>query len=681
MAIYTNSTFKGKINSTKDGLAVFSGKNSDGQSVIIRLTSDEKDAKGIRKSISMDNLRNELKSSIEDSVAVYIEKNKSLSPEQIQMLRNNVESEVESILSGKESVLNFSSVSGFYRKEQNTYLLEGAVISKESEKGVFHSLKLTEFKKLFGRDTMPIEVEFKYKSSNGYSKRLKIGNVGDIDPENIMLIGKPIKSFSEQKDVSYLFQLNKDSILFNRDAILKRGENPTFQNPHFQGSKTNIVPQLNIYVAKKVLRHVDGELGAIKKVFEMTNNKLQVPLEINGKPVKLDGTNLSEFEKDKDVLHASLSYILSKSGNSYAKLLTFLKAPNEAIEEAKDVDKFNKIVEKIKSATTIDKYFAEIDKLQVALEKKGYENSPVEMNTFVSTIDSYNKLKNDEMYRKAYHNAMNGFLSDIKKEVEKQISTQIYIYKDSKTANGRAIYDNILKRVTPKFDKEGKKIVGIEFLKDERGNTILDYLDVKVKGQVPIIEANEKYTPTSLKGMINNKVVFSPFGNRGKNYELDDDKILTLIGVPTVATKVKREIKIDIKNDTSENLVKENRGRPKKSQQKEETKEEAAKNNSVDKVEQSAPNIPQDNSSSIKNDEKEEKPSVETEKASVSAPEVSEPASFEDVPPIEVSTKEAVEISSVEDIGVDLEELNDWLSDEAPSAGKAETPTVQAPNF
>ena len=678
MAIYTNLTFKGKINTTKDGLAVFSGKNSDGQSVVVRLTGDERDSKGSRKSIHINDLKKELKSSIEDSVSAYIDKNKKLSPEQIKALQDNVDKEVDEIVNGKENIFNFSSVSGFYRKEQNAYVLEGAVISKESEKGVFHSLKLTEFKKLFGRDSMPIDVEFKYRSPDGYTRYLKVGDIDKVDPESVMLFGKSVKSFSDKKDIDYLFQINKDSILFNKEAIIKKGENPTFQNPHFQNSSTNITPQLNIYVAKKVLRHVDGELGAIKKVFEMTNNKLQVPLEINGKAIKIDGTNISDFEKEKDVLHASLSYILSKSGNSYAKLLTFLKAPDEAIVEAKDVDKFNRIVEKIKSSTTIDKYFDEVEKLQKALEKKGYENSPVEISTFISTVDSYNKLRNDEMYKKAYHQSMKGFLTDIKKEVEKQIATQVYIYKNSKSLNGQAIYDNILKRVTPKFDEDGK-ITRIDFNKDEKGKTILDYLDVKAKGQVPIIEANEKYTPTSLKGMINNKVVFSPFANRGKNYELDDNRILTLIGVPTVATKMKREIKVDIKNDTSENLVKDNRGRPKKSQEPKNDvpaspQAQEEKKNSAQSIEEASQSSTIATQSATSNESN-------MQKNSSSVKEVASPSSFEDVSPIEISTKEAVEISSSEDIGVDLEELNDWLNEEAPNAGKAEAPTVQAPNF
>jgi hypothetical protein len=698
MAIYKNITAKGKILKT-DKAVFFQGRNADGLDVTIRFTGEEKNAKGGRLPIEIEAFKTALHSSISDSTAVYIDKNTRLNAQQISDLRNAVDTKSEELFNGEDCLLNFSSAQGFYNKEKKVLVLESEIKSKETKNGVFHSLKVTEFKKDFGRDMLPIEVDLKYKDGRGFSRKMKVGDIGIVKPTDVMMFAEPIKSFTDKENIDYLFDLNANNIEFNRASISGRGETPTFQNQHFTGDKKNITPQLNIFVSKSVLRHLGGEYGAIKSVFELTNNEFKVPLEVNGREVSIDGTNLEEFKKDRDVQNACMSYILSKSGNSYAKLFGFLKVSDDALKEAKDVDKYNKIVTKMQNSTTINKYLEESGKLQALINENGLENSPVGIKTFVSLVDSIKKLNNDATYKKGFEQSLNGMLGNIKTEVENQIKTQIYIYKNSKSESGKKVYENLSKRVEGVFDKEGR-ITSLDYKKDEKNKGILDYINVSVKGQVPMM-GSETYKAISLKGMINNNPTFTPFGNRGTAFEIDSKRVLTLLGVPTVATKQKRVINIDVANDTNANLVKDNRGRKKKIAETPTTdtpkpKTTTAKVTPTPAVETPAVvevETPQVEAPIVEAPIVEtEAPQVETPIAEVEVPSVEEqsqeqedstPTLFDEVDEVEISVADVSSISAEEtELGIDIDELEDWLSEEAPNAGKAEKQqSVTVPSF
>ncbi len=657
MAIYKNITVRGSFVYRKDGNTFFSGKNEDGKNIAIRLLEKEKDEFGNYLRINKNKLSKQLGISINDGVETYIEKNKNLTPEQAKNIREGTHVKLDEILNSKKCFVNFSSANGMYNRVTKTLMLDSFVESIDMDNGNFHSIKLTEFKKGYGRDQLPIQVDMKYKDQNGYTKNLKVGDIGKVPPENIIFIAKPLIPFMSNEDVDYLFDINQNNIAYKYKFIKEKGETPTFQNPHFANETSNITPQLKVSVPKSVLRHVGGEYKVLEDIFKITENKFQVPLSIDGESVRIDGSNLSKFQKSRDVIGACFTHTLNSCANSYAKLFGLLKASAEAIEEAKQVDKFNKIISKMNNETNPNQYYKSLDKLKDLIYKTGIENSPINISTFLSTTDSIKKLKNDPEYKAGYQNSIKKQTNGIVNTVKQNIITQLKIFSASETLSGKSVMKNILERVKPVYD-DNKKIVDIDFKVDEKGKTILDYINVQVSGQVPVLKGSQKYPPISLKGMIQNNNIFVPFANRMESgYNMDSNRLFSLLGIPTVISPKRRNVKIDVANDTSEKLVKDNRGRKAGAQKESQNKQNQVSTIDAESQQKVELNAPQEK---IQEEDKQE---------------IKTPSSFDVASDVEASAVQAEELKTEEkalSIGIDESEVMSWLEEEAPDAGKAE---------
>jgi len=674
MAIYRNLTVSGKV-FTRNDKVFFSGKDTNGTVVGIKFKNGDKNTLGVKNDCNLEDFKQSIHDSISTTISTYINKNNRLSASEIQALRESIGEKTEKLLKGEKISFLVASAAGFYDKKAKALALESSIEPVETDKGTFYPIKITEF-----QNKLPIDMKVKYRKDDRI-RNATLADIDNINPDEAIFIASPVKTLSNAKDYKYLFEINKNSIEFNKKMIEKNGDTPTFQNSNYADSKNNITPQIRVYTQKSVLRHLSGEYGAIESVFKATDNKFKIPLTVNGKSIKIDGDNLEEFKKDKPILNACMTYILSKTGNSYEKLFKLLKVDENAAKEAKVVDQFNHIVKKMNEQTTIKGYFKNTEKLESLIDKYGIENSPINIETFVSMLDSRNKYNNDSSYREGFKKNIKTMLNDVKKEVEKHIKAQIMIYKNSPTELGKSIYAGISKRVELVYDNNGKN-PQLEYKKDDKGKTILNYIPIAAKGQLPILRS-EQYPPISLKGAINNNPTFSGFSNRA--IEVDTGKILSLLGIPTVVSKQKREISIDSKNDKNENLYKDNRGR--KPAQKTETKapvqapaeaQTETKAPAEAQTETKAPTEAQTETKAPTEAQTETKAPTEAQ-TETKAPVQAE-ISFDTIEEIEVDKDEAKSLQSSE-VNISLEDMEEFLKDPAPSAGKAEAPSVTAPSI
>ena len=639
MAILKDLTGIGHFVINDEGHCIFAGRDEDNRRISIAMLGKDKSSNGTRLPIQDNDLRELLKESITNSAEAYIRRNKRLSVPDKQKLRSNIPVMVDDFYK-KDSFLNFSSVSGFYSKAAKRWVLSAEAIKIETENGAFFSIKNTTFHNEYGKNYLPVKTKWKHMIEGGRIEDLTYADILNINPQKAYALVEPIKQFMTSSDLDYLLTINENKIKERVEDIKERGEHLTFQKPKTGNTQSNVRPDLKISLQKTILKYVGGEYKALEAILNDDRFNFSIPLKINDKSMTIDKDNLTKNMR-RNLLNVCFEYTLSKCDNSYAKLFKLLNASGEGIQQAVQFDKFKKSVDSIHEARTPKAYNEGIANLKSLIKSVGLTNSPIRFEMPLSTIDSLKKLNNDSSYRIKYNKSMKDFFGSMLENLKENIISQINIYEKSTTPNGIQILENIKSRVEPVI--ENGKTVNVNFKKDEKGKTILDYMKVNVKGQLPILHGNEQYPAKTLKGMINNNIQFTPFGNRGHKYGIESSRLLNMLGIPTVITRQKQNIEIDIKNDKTSMLV----------EQQNNVKTATEPTEQVSKKENEKSTVPKETES----------------KAMVT---------FNESKVVEVTQQKAGEIKKEETLSIDINEdaMLELLSDmKVPKAGKAEEKT------
>ena len=513
MAIFKDITVRGKLKEDGDKLYL-EGKNSDGAKVKVNFTG--KNAKENLQKILLDGLKK--------SFSAKARTNYNLSPEERKSYKNGekAQEKLEEIMKGKDVNFLLNSSAGFYNKDQKAFILKTEPKTIKTKAGHnFNNIKISNF-----NNKVPIDMKIKYRTKEGYIKTARASDIDEIDAYNSMFVASPVKAFTSNEDIDYLFDINKNAVEFKSKMLKDRGIEPVVND--------NVKPQLNLFTQKSILRHLGGERGMIKKVFDKAKDNFSIPLKVRGKDVNITKDNLKDYQKDRAVLNGCAKYIMNTKTieNSYEKLFALLGVKDEnAIKEAQQVDEYNNVIQKMKEPMSVEDYLKEAEKLKEMIKRDGFENSPVQIETVVSMLDSKKKLDKDPEYKKDFENGVKALLQKMKQSIDDYITSQIKIYRNSKSDYGKKIYEAISQRVNLTDE-------GLKYIANENGRTILNYLPLEVKGQVPMLKSDD-FPPIVLKGAIGNQLLFSGLGNR--EIEPDIKKIMYELSIPSSISKKEQE--------------------------------------------------------------------------------------------------------------------------------------------